>query len=519
MRPTFMSFEAMKSAVFTNQKSIDIVGHNLSNVNTVGYTRQRVDRASIAVQTQNSRVGGTKVGLMGQGVETVGVAQTRDSFLDARFRAEYSNTSYYGQTYEILNDIQTALGDGADITDEAGLYGAITDLYVNLNSFIQEPTMDAQANLVLSAFKNVTQVLNQLDNNLTNVARQYSEDLTVDVDSVNSIINRLAHLNDIISDDSTVLLNPDGSYGPNELLDERNILLDELSSYGDIIITERSDGMIDVTMGGQSIIEGVKTDSLELRVNEDDYTVELSWRSDGAIIDTTAGSLLGAMHHLNGKGKNAQVAGDEPYRGIPYYRDQLDTYAKSLANLANTTLPQLDPVTGGPLTDPVTGEVQYKTLLGARVSGDFISPATIDITAANITISQEWTDEGPGYFVFNPDENVEDYAQELAAKLTDEHFTFISYGEKYVGSFADFQVNLLGTLGSDVAFNLGRQESYAQVSNDFLTQRDSVSGVSSDEETAEMLKYQKSYEAAARVMTTLDEMLDVIINRTGMVGR
>ncbi len=509
VRSTFMGFETAKSAIYVNQKALDIVGHNLSNVNTVGYTRQNVDVAALALYSSANRVSYNPIPAMGQGVEALGVAQTRDELLDKRFREEYGNTSYHAQAAQILQDIQVSLGDGADITSEDGLFGAINSLYTDLNSFIQDPTMDAQANLVMSSFKNITQVLNQLDANLTNIAGEYAIDLEVDVDNINDIAARIAHLNDIISKDTTILMNSDNeNYGPNELFDERNMLLDELASYGNINVVNHSNGMIDVEFGQHTLVSGTDSDSLALNINEDS-TIDISWASNNETISTTNGSLISAIHFLNGKGANVETNGDELQRGIPYYKSVLNTFAFELVDVANSTIPFYDETTGEPMKD-ADGDIVYKTLLGATTD-DILS-------AANIGLSEDWLNAGASYFIYNEDENVEDYALKLATKLTTAENDFVSYGETYSGSFSDFVVNMVGTLGSDIAFHSGRQDAYAQISNDFLDQRDSISGVSSDEETANMLKFQKSYEAAARVMTVMDEILDVIINRTGLVG-
>ena len=510
-----MGFESARRAIFANQKSIDIVGNNLSNVNTAGYTRQRVDRAAMIMSSSGSRVASSSIALQGQGVETLGVSQTRDSFLDKRFRDEYSNAGYHGQTASMLEGVQNALGDGANITDEAGLYGAITSIYESLNDFMKDPTMDSQANIVMSSFKNMTQVLHQIDSQLTNVATQYTEDLGVDIDRVNDIAAQISHLNEMISKDSSVVANAGNEhYRPNELMDQRNLLIDELASYGNIAVSDNADGSTTIKMGEHTIVDGSECDSLILSTN-DDGSVGINWRSDNGVLDTSGGTLISSVHYLNGSGKNAQTSNDEPYQGIPYYRQQIDAFARELANVANHTIP-IAGEDGKPKIDPVTNEIMYKTLIGAKT--DDGTTSSDNITASNIKISDQWTDGGPGYFIYSKDETVEDYAQELAIKLTESKHTFSSYGETYEGTFMDFEVNLLGKLGSDISFHAGRQNAYATVADDFLNQRDSISGVSSDEETADMIKYQKSYEAASRVMTVLDELLDVVINRMGRAG-
>lgn len=508
MRPTFLGFETAKKAIFINQKSIDIMGNNLANIDTNGYTRQRVDRTSVAPNSASSRIGSSRIGQLGQGVDALGVSQTRDSFLDKRFRSEYAKASYHGESASVLDSIQGALGDGQDITDESGLYGAITQIYESLNAFSQEPTMSTQANLVMSAFKNMTQVLQQLDSNLNKVAQQQTQDLTLKVDRVNELAKQIAHMNKIISGDTTVTLNPENEYyRPNELLDQRNLLLDELSAYGDISVTDLADGKVNVTFGGHPIVTGDLADGINLTVH-DDKLVSLKWRSTGNDVSSGTGTLISNVHYLNGRGNNVQNSIEEPYQGVPYYRDQLDTFANAFANLANNTLPHLG-ADGKP-------DTTFKTLIGGKTSTGTNSKAPI--TAANISISQEWTEAGADYFIFDPNQNVEDYALKLAASLTETSHTFDSYGEKFVGTFADFHVNMLGKTATDLKFHEGREESFAKVADDFLDRRDEISGVSQDEETADMLKFQKSYQAASRLMTVLDELLDVVVNRMGRAG-
>ncbi len=518
-RPTFMGFEMSKSAIFANQKSLDIVGNNLSNSNTVGYTRQRTERESVITSTLN-RVMVSNIGLAGQGVETTGITQVRDEFLDKRFRDEYATSSYHAQASNILSDVQAAMGDGQDITDETGLYGGLMRVYEALYDYIKEPTMQTEANIVQTAFENMAQVLHHMDAKLTNVSEQHIFDLGVSVGRVNEIAQQIAYINDQIASDAAVLTDPDNEhFGPNELLDQRNVLLDELASYGEISVTPRADGQVDVQFGKEPLIIGDDYDVLNLQVNSD-QTVSVRLSTTGDIITTSDGILRASMDYLNGRGPNAQSENETLQQGIPYYRDQLDAFAAALAEVANTAIPEIDttdPNNTKPLVD-ANGNIVYKTLLGAK-GPDGTTNGNLPITASNLAISTEWLEEGPGYFIYDENTATEDYAQKLAYNLTEGTFTFTAYGQKYTGTFADFEINFVGDLAAEINFQSGRQSSTAAIADDLLDQRDSVSGVSQDEETADMLKYQKSYEAAARLMTALDELLDVIINQTGMVGR
>lgn len=513
-RPTFMGFQATKTAIFANQKSLDIVGNNLSNVNTAGYTRQNVARASMVVPSYAAKTGSSTIGLAGQGVQSLGVSQTRDAFLDNRFREQYSNSAYNGQAASVLEDIQIALGDGFDITSESGLYSGVIEIYQALNNYISDPTSESLANIVQSAFTNVTQILQQMDRDLTAVADTAIVDLELDVARVNEIAVEIAQLNQIIEETGAAAIATDTFYSPNELYDARNLLLDELSAYGNISVVEGANCTINVSLGDFEIVNGSHTETLNL-VSHDNSTVSLNWVSTGESYSSSSGTLLANIHIINGAGSNVQDSIQEPYKGIQYYKNQLNTFASAIADVANNTIPEMGE-DGNPLLDE-GGNIVYKTLIGADIGTGTTSKYGID--ASNITISTDWTINGAGYFIYNSEEYIEDYAQQLALKLTESPYTFTSGGDSFTGSFLDFQVNLMSQLGTDISYFAGRQDAYALIANDLLTQRDAVAGVSTDEETADMLIYQKSYEAASRMMTVFDELLDVIINSTGLVGR
>ncbi len=522
IRPTFMGFETAKRGIEVNQKAIDIVGNNLSNTETIGYTRQRVDTASVSPASYSSRVASSRIGLTGQGVEALGVSQIRDSFLDKRFRDEYSKASYHGQSAEILNDIQSALGDGSDLASESSLFGAMQQIFNSINDYAYEPTMDSQANLVLSAFKNMTQVLQQLDAKLSGVANNKIYDVGVDVDRVNEIFNEIAHYNELISQDATVMANPNNEYfRPNELLDKRNVLLDELAGYGDINVVTLANGMVNVDFGGKRAVTEKDCEKLRLETNPD-LTIDIKWVSSGDSVKLTGGSFQAARDYLNGRGNNLRNEYETTKQGIPYYRDRLNTFATAFANVVNNTIPERanpnDPGDNTPLLD-ANGNIVYKTLIGGRDSnGTVAAKGQGLITAANISISQEWSEGGPSYFIFSKQENIASYAQQISTSLTSDSHKFVSYGESFNGTFEEYISDYVTQLGSEIKFQEGRFEATSMVADDFLDRRDEVSGVNRDEETANMLIFQKSYNAAARMMTTLDDMLDVIINRMGRVG-
>ncbi|MCI9575708.1 MAG: flagellar hook-associated protein FlgK [Clostridiales bacterium] len=529
MRPTFMGFETAKSGLNVSQKALDITGNNLANADTAGYTRQRLDVNSIAPSSYSTRIAVNRIGLTGQGVEGLGVGQTRDAFLDKRFRDEYSSASYYSQANAILNDIQSALGDASDVSEGGDVFAqAIRQIYESLNDFSGNPTSTPHANLVLSAFNNATQVLQLLDKKLNDVADQQIFDLGVGVDRVNSILEQIAHLNKSISNDATVLQNPDNEYfRPNELMDHRNLLLDELASYGNINVTLNGDATVTVKMGNHEVVSGETFDKINMSTDEELGIVSLTWNAIGDSVQLTGGALLGYTDFINGRGTNMQNPGETNKQGILYYKDRLNTMARTMANLVNSVIPEMEetPDPNNPDGPPIltqkvdgNGNLVFKELISAKTA-DGTTDNKIPVTAANISVSDLWTQGGADYFISaSGDKNNANYAQQISNLLTGQAVEFVSYGETFTGTFEEYLIDYTGKIGADASFYENRQNVVAKVADEYLNKRDEISGVSENEETVNMMTYQKSFNASSRLMTTLDDLLDTLINSTGRVG-
>lgn len=590
MRPTFIGFETARSALNLNQKSLDIVGNNLANINTAGYTRQRVTSAEVVSNTYNTRVAQNKTDTAGEGVELTGISQTRDSFLDKRFRDEYSDSSYYIQASNMFSDIEGALGDANDVSEGGNMIASsIQQIYQSLNDSASEPTSSEQANLVQSSFSNLTQVVQKISSDLGEVAGQEKYNLSTSIEDVNNSLQKIAELNDAISSNASNALKEGSKDTPNELLDKRNLQLDNLASYGNISLTYEADGSVTVEMGGHVAVSGKNFD--KLRSNEDEQTgiVSLYWNSGDNTKDEKAdqasdsspllanfstGALKAYTDILNGHGKNAgQISGSTTIQGIPYYKDRLNTLSQTLADTVNHVIPVIeDPSHPGQALKAADfskytpdeqakfkqlrdkdGNLVYKTLIAAKIyedpkhpgqalsavaynqmsneekanleqlsdeNGNYETDPNAAVTADNLSVSQEWSTGKASYLFSNPDsETNTSYFEQMQQALTNDSITFKSYGETFKGTFEDYLIDYTGKVGTDTSYYNNLQEVSSSLSNNLLDKRDSVSGVQMDEETTNMMTYQKSYNAAARLMTTLDEMLDTLINSTGTVGR
>ena len=509
MRPTFMGFETATRGLMANQKSLDIVGHNLSNMGVTGYTRQRVDLVSLSTNMRYTRYSQNSANFAGQGVGIYGVSQLRNTFLDKRFREEYSDVGYYGVTSSVLDDISSVL----DEIEPATMGNAMTSFQNAWNDIMMKVTTESvgAANVRAEATK-IVQVFRQMSSKLDNVWNQQEYNLKIDVDKVNSILERVAQLNDTISKERFNSMEVGNeNYQPLELLDQRNVLLDQLSEFGDITYQEHSDGQITVKMGGMVVVDNDKFETMQMRtssLDESSKTVSVFWNSTGQEVNFMSGGIRGSMDMLNGRGVSGAASNGETFnQGIPYYRDKIDEFARTFADAFNNVIEVADS-SGNPHVPP-----QYKTL--------FSFTNDSQMNASNIRISDAWEADAT-YLITDVlgkvDKGGKDENSFAAAayKLFSKDLDFGEF-QGSINNYIRFYSNT--KLNNDKAFADSRLEASSSITDNLLNQIQKVSGVSMEEEGVDMMMYKKAYDAVSRVFTTLDEMLDKLINGTGIVGR
>lgn len=706
-----MGFDIAKRGIMAAQKGLDISGQNLVNWDSDGYTRQRLEQVAVAPNVSATRYSYNRAGLAGQGVEINGISQTRDKFLDKRFREENAETGYYDKVNNLLGDIESTI-DELKVNGDSGIRYSLKEMMDSLSTFSKDAYSETYANIVMNTFKNMAQTLQQLSMKLDNVASQQKFDLSVSVQDFNQLVQKLAAVNKSIGDDVGASLNP--HFGPNELLDERNLLLDELSKYGEIEVRTNSDSTVTVTMNGHTVVDRAKYDQLEMfpdpnseLMHDSTVPVEVRWVSTNQQAEFKNGIIKGFTDFINGAGP-APGEGQTSKRGIPYYQAKLDTFAQTLADTVNgiipdTTAPEIQAqkqrvddlgaqeaalngllstykslqaqydaaVTAGDTAkqadlerqwddlvagykypdaaaankgytaptltlgtttdavfDPILGNTaagitgtlipgtqQYKDMetlkadfqelnkkyAAAQAAGDttymnslqdkmdrlvkeyndkgyqntnidtgitglggvdladgaagvtqvetavnaeladvkalkqthvealdtMIANApkkklygSIDggpINAQNLTITDDWNGN-PSYVISILDSKQNNALNQLINALNADKISFQSRGELVESTFSDYVTGYSTTLAEDKNYYYNRLEATTVLNNELQDRRDEVSGVVVDEEVANVMLYNKSLSAASRLMTALDEALDVLINRTGRVG-
>ena len=547
---TFGAFTTARLGIFAAQKGLEVTGNNMTNINTTGYTRQRLDQMSFVSggTAYYATPQGTKVG---NGVITTGVSQLRDPFLDIAYRNAQSNVGQEDTTLAWLDEVAAVLDEVGDGDDDNGvIYNQIQTVIDQLSQMITEGAgHDEYDTLVRTAAQGLTNLFNTYANDLEKVKERLEGSLDQDVKTVNELLTNIQEYNEQIRKAD---IRGDSAL---ELRDQRNLALDQLSYYMKInvkyeMVDAGSGTMVEnlvVTLDNDNgtghehaLIDGMYVTQLTVGDEANNYQITLSALKDkdnntipvkdptattgphkdmGLVENDLIGSLQGSRDMLNGAGEFTNDTNFSDVRGIPYYQKSLDLLANKFAEVMNAANQPKDK------SDP-TGNA---TLGGVLFSNNSTGNKTDNITAANLSISDGWT-KGTWGLQCSADSKAASGATDnlahILAELTAKDHVFtpssvVAGGSTtpiFTGSFQDMFLNIESVLGNDISSTTVVLTSYATTADGLYTDRDAVSGVDLNEEAANMMQYQKAYSAACRLMTTLDEALDKLINGTGTVG-
>lgn len=507
LRSTFMGFETASRGLMINQKAMDIVGNNVANIGVTGYTRQRLDQISMALNFKDTRFVNQK-SLAGQGATIAGISQIRDQFLDKRFREEYGDVGYYQTISAALKDVDSALQE----IEPEQMSVALSQFRQALGEMFKNSGSDGVSGSAVRANASVVaQVMQQLYVKLDNVWEQQYFDLAVNVDEANKKLASIAAYNNAIRlEQKAIDYSNHGYYGPNELIDQRNVLLDDLSSFGDVEVIHNMDGTVDVKMNGHMVVKDDTYEQIILTEGNGENTVRLNWSSTGERIQLKTGILKASTDLLNGRGLNAQQKNDEcTYNGILFYQDKINTLADVFAREMNNVIILKD-----------TNPTEYKQLFdfGYEYDADG-NLVEREHTAKNIQIVDAWQNDVDYLYDGIDQDGMEDtnYLEPLIDKLFGKDAT-VNFGD-FTGSFTGYVTYYTTTLlGTQTSAAEDRLSECTAVSNNLLDRIASTSGVNFNEEAADQMMYQKAYDAMSRVMTAMDDLLDKLINGTGRCG-
>ncbi len=472
MSSTFGILNSAYSGLTAAKAALDTTGQNIANVDTEGYVRQRVTQSAVpGTQTPALFSKGSAVGA---GVVVTGIARLNDSMLDARVRETTSTSGYWDAASSALSTVESTLNEPGT----TGLSASLNDFWgawQNMANSAGSTSAAGQANVLIAQGQLVA---TRISAGYTAASNAWSDQRSATasaVTTINSTATQIATLN------QAILRTKSAGGNPNELMDQRDAALNTLSQLTGATSRQNSDGTIDVLVGGNALVSEVSARSLNL-VGASDMSiagsapVHLQWADSGSPASVDGGSVAAQLATLAGPSNGT---GGVYAETAQVYND----VATKLAATVNSTLAGGLNSSGNPGTDFFTlGSPPATTLQVAAKSADDIginSPGGgIDGKLAD-ALSQQGT---------------------VPKGADDTWATFVSN----IGA----QSKNAATQ-STIAASAQAAASSAQTSQ---------SGVDLDEETTNLVTYQHAYQAAARVITTIDSMLDTLINHTGLTA-
>lgn len=490
MRTTFSGIEIARRAVTAQQRSLDTVGHNVANVNTPGYSRQRAIHTAANPFPMPSLAHTPSSGQMGVGVKVAEVVQMRDAFAETRLRQELHNLGYWERLEGGLSQVERIFNEPS----ENGIDNALDMYWNSLQDLSQNPEDEAVRNVVVQRAEVLTETIRYTYRRLHDLRSDTNHDVAIKVDAINAAASQIAALNGQIARIAATGNNP------NDLLDKRTLLLEELSSLVDIGIVTDARQMVDVTIGGVSLVNGSDT----RRLVAEPTVVS----GDGVNGSYTRNEILWAS--ASGTWK-AEIQGGE-IGGMLEFRDQrLEGYMSQLNQWAASLLASVNErhAEGYPHPDAPEGDLPFfVTHPAAGASADLETARNIRLNpdlAANVWRMQ--ASDVPG--VVGNGGNALHMAQ----------LRYERFADGSESTLAESFNALISGLGVRTQEAKQMVETEEVLVNHLQNLKEATSGVNLDEEMADMIRFQHSYNAAARLMTAMDEALDVIINRLGLVGR
>jgi flagellar hook-associated protein 1 FlgK len=509
--------EAARTGLAISQKGLDVTGHNIANVDTNGYTRQRIITTAVDPYGAIAQFKPVDFSAVGSGVTVKILDQIRSVFFDRQYRTEQSLASNWNTRTQGLTYVESLFEDQED----SALSNGMLYLFEGFMSLSTEANDKEQRTVIQQAGISLTDSFNQIYDRL--VEHQENQNLSVEavVGQINTLANNIAELNRSIY---SYELNGQRA---NDLRDRRNLLLDELSCLVKIDYQEGEDNKLVLKVAGTELINHVTTTELQLRSDTDPITgLEVfrpTWDNTDPGSDLSAEALGGELKaHIQLRDNSGRDTS-----GIPFFIDQLNTLARGLVRMVND-------IHSSGYSHPASG---------ASTTGInfFNEPSDItDVTAGNIRLDQRILDDvyniaasdrqvvlgPPTEDPLDPESSnqLQEGNQHNARKMYDlinQTDLILDPGglNITIGGFNSFMTGII----MDVAITLQHSKTNSENQRiDLLAvdnQRTSISGVSLDEEMTNLIKYQHSYNGASRVITTMDEILDVLINRMGLVGR
>lgn len=456
----FQSLDIARRAIWASRLGMDVTSHNIANVNTLGYSRQRVEnRAATPLSLPQ--------GMLGMGVQVGDIIRVRNGLLDSQYRQTNHMLSSATAREDIYNQIEVILQEPS----ETAIGSQINEFFREFSHLAADPENTAIRNTIVQKSKSLTEAFRGQSEQITKLSESIKNNAMAAVDQVNEIARQIAELNGKITG------NEFNSFGANDLRDRRDMLVDRLSDYMKVSYSENSRGQITVVAEGMNLVSGVKANTLKAELSNDGGNLQLAIKGSNGNSGLIKSGKLGALLQMHNQ-------------EIPDLMEKLDTLAAGFIEEVNRIHSAGQGLATG---DPPTPSTGINFFTGNSASTINISSEILN-DVSKIAASNDGT---PG----NGD---------VALAISNIRNTKIFNGGTQ--TLDDYYTGIIKNMAIDIETAQNSRHSNQLLKEQIQNQRESESGVSLDEEMTNLIKYQRSFEAAAKVVQVVDQMMETVVN-------
>jgi flagellar hook-associated protein 1 len=474
-----------RSALNAQQAAIQVTAHNITNAATPGYSRQRPSLTQLPPLT-------LPMGQLGTGVFVQDVGQVRDRFLDAAYRRESSSAEGHRLRQQVLGRVEALFGEPSP----TGLAATLDAFWSSWGDLANHPSSQGARVVVQTRGEQLIAHLRMLATGIAEVENSTAGRLTGSVERVNQLGAQVASLN------SQIVAAETGGKTAGDLRDARNLALDELARLGSVQVVERERGSIGVIFGNVTLVDGGAAHRLRAASSGVDEEGLGSWRVE---LEKRPGQPLepgGTLEQLTG------ILNHDLRR----LQLGLDELAREVATAVNALHGQGMALRPG-ADEPLEGLAFFAAINGDRPIGALNLRLADEVAAhaGNIAAGRPLPDADDPLEPIDPALRYQAGANDIALQLAAMRLAPPPDAAAGTPTFAERYANLVTGLGMRVAAAEDAATVHETLAYQAETQRASVSGVSIDEELVLLIQYQRAYSAAARIVTTADDMMRTIL--------
>lgn len=475
MSGLFANLNSAVVALNAHSRSIEIAGKNLANVSNPSYARQRVlygDRGTVV----------TPQGAYSMGLEAMGVQQLRDHLLDRQVSREGSLTAYYQAQQNAYQRAQAALGQNISsagkavstnsTADDTGISAALDDFFNAFQSLASHPTDTGIRQSMLEKTTILTDRVSLADTRLEQVQNDLFAQVDSDVTETNRLLETISDLNNQIA--RFEVSRPGSAV---DLRDQRQAAIEKLTAKLPIETTELGTGQVVISardgLGAPVVLVDATSVTGPVTFAEGPPPT-VTGGAAATVLDLSSGAIQGSIDAHGG--------------AVQTLRDQLAALAQQLVTSVNAIYNPTD-----------TAGMYFFEDVATVTPANFRLASTVTVSNLRATIAGQAGDN--------------DVALDLAALAT-KKFTGVA-PDVIVGTFGSYYSSAVSGLGQAVSGATARVNDQTRIEQLVRSQRDAVSGVSLDEELADLMKYQRAFQASSRVFQTIDNLLEVVVTQLG----